>query len=253
MADYPYKVERYDEIKADNINKIIDTAMKSREMRGANGMRVSNTASGMSVSTNLQIQPSPRGSLSIDACNLHATKVIPAYSAVCIKGSIDWDEEGIERPLLFEVSSAALQESEIYGVATEQILPDGGTGNVVIAGMSHALLYGPTLKKFVDVVTTSDFFIYGDTGLFPVVWNSSEVNPDGTRLGIILLGSSADAEALAYGDSVPRVSVLPPIPTVAMKEVFWIPDGQVWRAYKGQTSWTPTQYSSTRSGVPGSP
>lgn len=55
---------------------------------------------------------------------------------------------------------------------------------------------------------------------------------------------------------VPIVSVLPPIPSVGMAEVFWIGppngtgDNQVWRAYAGQTKWTPTQYYSLLDGTP---
>lgn len=51
---------------------------------------------------------------------------------------------------------------------------------------------------------------------------------------------------------VPAVTVLPAIPTTGMEEVYLIGDGQVWRAYVGQGRWTPTQYSTTRTGLPGS-
>lgn len=46
------------------------------------------------------------------------------------------------------------------------------------------------------------------------------------------------------------VAALPPIPSSGMLEVFLTPDNQVWRAYAGQTEWTPTQAMTEISGVP---
>lgn len=58
------------------------------------------------------------------------------------------------------------------------------------------------------------------------------------------------------GESIPEVvETLPPIPTTGMKEVYWTSadtgtgDDQVWRAYKGDTEWSPTQRLTDKSGA----
>lgn len=61
--------------------------------------------------------------------------------------------------------------------------------------------------------------------------------------------------------TVKRVGKLPPIPATGMLDVFWYSgspgadadgtgDNQVWRAYAGQTRWTPTQKGTNLSGLP---
>jgi len=58
------------------------------------------------------------------------------------------------------------------------------------------------------------------------------------------------------GANVSTVEALPAIPSSGMLEVYWTStgagtgDNQVWRAYAGQTSYTPTQKLSNNSGVP---
>lgn len=60
----------------------------------------------------------------------------------------------------------------------------------------------------------------------------------------------------AVAREINSVDDLPAIPGSNMLEVFWTSDGdgtgddQVWRAYAGQTAWTPTQATSSLSGVP---
>ena len=55
---------------------------------------------------------------------------------------------------------------------------------------------------------------------------------------------------------VDTVDDLPSIPASGMREVFWTSSGsgtgddQVWRAYAGQSEWTPTQKRTTKSGTP---
>lgn len=61
---------------------------------------------------------------------------------------------------------------------------------------------------------------------------------------------------VAIQAAVETVDSLPAIPASGMLEVFWAStspgdgDDQVWRAYAGQSAWTPTQKSSTLSGIP---
>lgn len=52
------------------------------------------------------------------------------------------------------------------------------------------------------------------------------------------------------------VTALPAIPGTGVKEVYWTSSGggsgdnQVWRAHAGQSAWTPTQKTTTKSGTP---
>lgn len=67
----------------------------------------------------------------------------------------------------------------------------------------------------------------------------------------IVMGSVGGASVSA----ILVVETLPPIPNAGMEEVYWTSvgagtgDDQVWRAYAGQSSWTPTQKLTTLSGV----
>ena len=56
--------------------------------------------------------------------------------------------------------------------------------------------------------------------------------------------------------NVATVSALPAIPLKGLLEVYWTSagggsgDDQVWRAFKGQTKFTATQFRTTKSGLP---
>ena len=96
-----------------------------------------------------------------------------------------------------------------------------------------------------------------------VVVGDLPVTDPGTPENIGVAGATGSETRWAKGDHVHKgalavetVDALPAIPTTGMLEVFWTSvstgdgDDQVWRAYVGQTAYTPTQFTSSLSGTP---
>lgn len=252
MPDYPERFVINEPLRADKINHLLNTVMAARNMQGVNGSRVTNNFGGMQVSQNTPVNPGSLGNTTVTGCNLSLTETIPYLSVVAIEGTIDWAEDEIEKPLVFSVENQN-DEVEVYGIAKSLIEPDGGTGSVVISGVTHAIIKG-TPTGFASVDADEDFLVYSSSGRFPVIW-SSEDPIDGESdlyLAVVALGTGG-----GNSGEVPRVGKLPAIPDTGKKEVRWdssispfTGDNQNWMCMAGDTKWTPLQRSTDNDGTP---